>query len=65
MGSLIQDLARHYRMRAEEARSRAEASLGEEAKALLLRIACRWERMARYEELNNPQAPLWGKEEPS
>ena len=61
MTSVITDLARQYRARAEEARVRAEAAEDEPSRQSLLQIAETWERMARYEEQTNPQRHLWQK----
>jgi hypothetical protein len=61
MTSLIQDMARHYRMRAEETRARAEVADTEETRKSLLQLANTWERMAQYEESNNPQSRFWKK----
>jgi hypothetical protein len=63
MTSVITDLARQYRARAEEARARAEVAESEQRRRGLLQIAETWERMARYEEQTNPQRHLWQKKE--
>jgi hypothetical protein len=61
MTSVVTDLARQYRARAEEARVRAEAAESEQTRKSLLQIAETWERMAQYEEKTNPQRHLWQK----
>jgi hypothetical protein len=62
MTSVITDLPRQYRARAEEARVRAETATSDEMRKSLLQIADTWERMAQYEERTNPQRHLWAKE---
>ncbi|MFI5032807.1 MAG: hypothetical protein ACHQPH_19095 [Reyranellales bacterium] len=49
MTSIITDLARQYR-------ARAEAASSDEVCRSLLQIAETWERMAQYEEQTNPQS---------
>ena len=44
--------AKHYRARAEEARSRAELATDEAQRLAYLKDAELWERMADYEEKN-------------
>jgi DNA-binding PadR family transcriptional regulator len=55
MTSVLTDLARQYRARAEEARERASAAVTEEGRQSLLRIAESWERMAKWEAQPYPQ----------
>jgi hypothetical protein len=43
-----------YRRRAEEARAAAATAADDEQRAALLQVAETWERMARWEDLNNP-----------
>jgi hypothetical protein len=59
MTSVIRNIAREYRDRAEEARARAELAADEPSRKSLLQIAETWERMAGYEERTNPQRHLW------
>ena len=46
--------ADEYRKRAEEARARADTTTDEANRKALLQIADTWERMARWEDLNDP-----------
>lgn len=55
MTSLENSLPSQYRARAAEARARAEASTDEATRRALLNDAELWERMADYEEKNNPR----------
>jgi hypothetical protein len=48
--------AQQYRNRAEEARAKAEAVTDEAVKTSLLNDAELWERMAEYEDKNNPRS---------
>jgi hypothetical protein len=43
-----------YRKRAEEARARADSTTDEKERAALLQAADTWERMADWEDKNNP-----------
>jgi hypothetical protein len=43
-----------YRKRAEEARARADSTTDEKECAALLQAADTWERMADWEDKNNP-----------
>jgi len=52
MVSIIQDLPRKYRERAEEARAQADETADPEVRRSLLQVADTWERMAQYEEKN-------------
>jgi hypothetical protein len=61
MTSIVQDMARHYRMRAEEARMKAEAAEDDETRKSFVELAATWERMAQYEERTNLQSHLWKK----
>ncbi len=47
-----------YRRRAEEARTRAETVADKGAREGLLQMAETWERMARWEDINNPPTPM-------
>jgi hypothetical protein len=58
MASVITDLARQYRARAEETRVRAETSSNAETRKSL-QVAETWDRMARYEEQHHPQRNHW------
>lgn len=49
--------AHHYRARAEECRTKAEAAENEEARRSLLQTAETWERMAAWEDKHYPNAP--------
>lgn len=55
MTTVITDLARQYRARAEEARARASAAITEEGRQSLLQIAETWERMAKWEGRIHPR----------
>jgi hypothetical protein len=46
-----------YRQRAEQARAMAEAAEDGSARGALLKVAETWERMARWEDANNPSHP--------
>jgi hypothetical protein len=65
MTSIIHDVATEYRHRAEEARAQVSLATDERVRQNLLQIADTWERMARYEEQNNPQRHLWQRGEQS
>jgi hypothetical protein len=54
MTSVKTDLPAQYRARAQEARDRAATVQDEETQKRLLQDAETWERMAAYEEKNNP-----------
>jgi hypothetical protein len=56
MTSVITDLPRQYRARAEEAPVRAELAGDGEIRNSLLQIAETWDRMGRYEEQHHPAA---------
>jgi len=56
MVSIIQDLPRKYRERAEEARAQADETTDPERRRALLQVADTWERMAQYEE-KHPSVP--------
>ncbi len=64
MTSVVTNLAQQYRARAEEARLRSEETTDDDARMSLLQIAETWERMAKWEELNNPQRNRWKDPEP-
>jgi hypothetical protein len=49
-----------YRARAAEARAKAESTAEEAARDMLLQEADTWERMAAYEDKNNPPRPMPG-----
>lgn len=49
--------SREYRRRAEEARTKAESTRDPRARQTLLHDAELWERMARWEDINNPAMP--------
>ena len=54
MTSVKTNLPAQYRARAQEARDQADATSDEEKRQRLVRDAELWERMAEYEEKNNP-----------
>ena len=54
MTSIRTNLPAQYRARAQEARDQAAAASDEEKRQRLVRDAQLWERMAEYEEKNNP-----------
>ena len=62
MTSLIKNIAREYRNRAEEARLKAEAAQDPKSRESLLQVAATWDRMADYEEQTNDQRHLWVKD---
>ena len=64
MVSVVTNLAQQYRARAEEARTRANEATDDAVRKRLLESAETWERMARWEELNNPQRDRWKDPEP-
>lgn len=64
MTSIITDVARQYRARAEEARARADEATDDATRKSLLQIAETWERMAQWEERTNPQRHLWKRDQP-
>jgi hypothetical protein len=49
-----------YRGRAVECRAKAESAAEEAARYMLLQEADTWERMAAYEDENNPPRPIPG-----
>jgi hypothetical protein len=49
--------SQEYRKQAEEARIRAAAAESDSARDALLQVADTWERMARWEDANNPPHP--------
>jgi hypothetical protein len=49
-----------YRKRAEEARTRAEITQDKGSRDALLQAADTWERMAVWEDKNNPVLPVRG-----
>jgi hypothetical protein len=54
MTSVKTDLSAQYRARAQEARDQAATVQDDETRKRLLQDAETWERMAAYEEKNNP-----------
>lgn len=64
MTSVVTNLAQQYRARAEEARLRADATTDDAVRQSLLQAAETWERMAKWEEQNNPQRDRWKDPEP-
>lgn len=46
-----------YRRRAEEARAKAASTSDPQAQVSLLHDADLWERMAKWEDINNPARP--------
>jgi len=46
-----------YRRRAEECRAQADTATDEETRKTLLQTAETWERMAQWEDKNNPPRP--------
>jgi hypothetical protein len=58
MTSVITNLHRQYRARAEEARRKAETSKSDATRAKFLQDAQLWERMAKYEEENRQRPHL-------
>jgi hypothetical protein len=52
--SVKTDLSAQYRARAQEARDQAATVQDDETRKRLLQDAETWERMAAYEEKNNP-----------
>jgi hypothetical protein len=65
MTSIIHNVATEYWHCAEEARAQASLATDERFRQSLLQIADTWERMALYEEQNNPQRHLWQRDEQS
>ena len=63
MTSVVTDLTRQYRARAEEARERASVAVTEEGRQSLLQIAETWERMAKWEGHHHPQRNQWKEPE--
>ena len=59
MTSVIDDLARRYRLRAAEVRARADAVADGKMRKKFLSDADTWERMAAYEERTRPHRHLW------
>ena len=55
MTSMQNNLPAQYRVRAEEARTKAEAAQDEKTRQRLLNDADMWERMAAYEEQHGPR----------
>jgi hypothetical protein len=43
-----------YRLRADEVRKQADETADPETRETLLKTAATWERMAKYEDENNP-----------
>ena len=51
-----------YRRRAEEARMLADTARGQQAQESLRQVADTWERMAQWEDKNNPERPVPGSD---
>ena len=54
--------AEEYRHRAEEARTQAEGMKDKSARDAMLQVADTWERMAQWEDKNNPPRRVPGRD---
>ena len=65
MTSIVTDLIRQYRARANEARDKASAAEDEDSRQKWLQLADTWERMAAFEEHTNQdrQERHWSRDQ--